>query len=266
MLRLLTLAILAAVGFWVAWPAYSGFQINRALQAGNAAALSGKIDFDSVRASLRPSVTAEAGKRVDEALARQGAGGLALAGDLKKQLLPKVVDGALVTLVTPENIIRVYREGDKAKDAIARIVGEQIGKSSGGLGAVLGGLSGGAGGGDAGKLGDLAKGLGGLGGGAGSAGGLDKLGGLFGGNKKSPVRDVTDEPAPPAPGAAPPAAKPPAQPPSYGPGNIKSFGFSGPFKMRAGVAKDSAATVADVTAELSFTGMDWKLTALEPRF
>lgn len=245
MLRLVTLAVLAALGFWVAWPAFSGFQINSALNAGDAAALGRKIDFDSVRVSLRPAVTAEAGKRVDEAMARQGAGGVALAGDIKAQLLPKIVDGALVTLVTPENIIRVYREGDKAKDAIARIVAEQMGKSGGGLGAVLGGLSGGAGGA------------------AGSAGALDKLGGLFGG-KKSPVRDVTNEPAPPAPGAAAPAAAP-QSPPSYGLGNIKSFGFDGPLKMRAGVAKDPAAAVADVTAELSFTGTDWKLTGLVPR-
>lgn len=260
MLRLVTLVLLAAFGFWVAWPAYSGFQINSALKAGDSAALGRKIDFDSVRASLRPAVTVEAGKRVDEAMARQGAGGVALAGDIKAQLLPKVVDGALVTLVTPENIIRVYREGDKAKDAIARIVAEQMGKSGGGLGAVLGGLSGG-GGRDAGKLGELAKGLGGLGG---SAGGL---GGLLGGGRKSPVRDVTDEPAPSAPGAAPATtAAAPQAPPSYGLGNIKSFGFAGPLRMRAGVAKDSAAKVADVTAELSFTGLDWKLTAIEPRF
>ncbi len=260
MLRLVTLAVLAALGFWVAWPAYSGFQINSALKAGDSAALGRKIDFDSLRASLRPAVSAEAGKRLDEAMARQGAGGAALAADIKSQLLPKVVDGALVNLVTAENILRVYREGGAAKDAIARIVAEQMGKSGGGIGSLLGGLSGGAGG-DAGKLGDLAKGLGG----AGSAGGLDKLGGLFGG-KKSPVRDVTNEPAPPTPGTPAPAATAPHAPPSYGLGNIKGFGFDGPLRMRAGVAKDPAAAVADVTAELSFTGTDWKLTGLVPRF
>ena len=180
-------------------------------------------------------------------MARSGAGGAVLAGDIKTQLLPKFIDGALVALVTPETIIRIYREGGAAKDAIGRIVAEQMGKS-GGTGAVLGG--GGPGGG--------------LGGVAGAAGGLDKLGGLFGGSRKSPVRDVTDEPARPADASA--AAKAPAQPPTYGLANIKSFSFEGPFRMRAGVAKDPAATVADLTAEMSFTGADWKLTGLVPRF
>lgn len=238
MRRILFLALLAAVGFWVAWPAYSGYRINSALKGGDAAALAGKIDFDSVRASLRPVATVEAERRLDESLARSGAGAAVLGGDIKKQLLPKIVDGVLAALVTPETIIRIYRDGGAAKDAIGRVVAEQMGKP------------GGAGGG--------------LGGAGDAAGGLDRLGGLFGGGKKSPVRDVTDEPAKPADGSA--AAKAPAQPPSYGLGNIKSFSFEGPFRMRAGVAKDPAATVADLTAEMSFTGADWKLTGLSPRF
>ncbi len=241
MRRILFLALLAAVGFWVAWPAYSGYRINSALQGGDAAALAGKIDFDSVRASLRPVATVEAERRLDELLSRSGAGAAVLGGDIKKQLLPKIVDGVLAALVTPENIIRIYRDGGAAKDAIGRIVAEQMSKP------------GGAGGG--------------LSGAGGAAGGLDKLGGLgglLGGGKKSPVRDVTDEPAKPADTSA--AAKAPAQPASYGLGNIKSFSFEGPFRMRAGVAKDPAATVADLTAEMSFTGADWKLTGLSPRF
>lgn len=241
MRRILFLALLAAVGFWVAWPAYSGYRINNALKGGDAAALAGKIDFDSVRASLRPTVGAEVAKRLDEVMARSGAGGAVLAGDIKTQLLPKFIDGALVALVTPESIIRIYRDGGAAKDAIGRIIAEQMGKS-GGIGAVLGG-------------------------GGGAAGGLDKLGGLgglIGGGRKSPVRDVTDEPAT-QPGAGP-ATKSPASPSSYGLGNIKSFAFDGPFRMRAGVAKDAAATAPDLTAEMSFTGADWKLTGLVPRF
>ncbi|MEQ1712013.1 MAG: DUF2939 domain-containing protein [Hyphomicrobium sp.] len=238
MRRILFLALLAAVGFWVAWPAYSGYRINSALKGGDAVALAGKIDFDSVRASLRPVATVEAERRLDESLSRSGAGAAVLGGDIKKQLLPKIVDGVLAALVTPETIIRIYRDGGAAKDAIGRVVAEQMGKPGGAGGA--------------------------LGGAGGAAGGLDKLGGLFGGGKKSPVRDVTDEPAKPADGSA--AAKAPTQPPSYGLGNIKSFSFEGPFRMRAGVAKDPAATVADLTAEMSFTGADWKLTGLSPRF
>jgi len=53
--------------------------------------------------------------------------------------------------------------------------------------------------------------------------------------------------------------------PSYGLRNIKSFGMLSPLRFEIGVAKHATATQADVTAELSFTGTDWKLTAVNPR-
>jgi len=256
--RVLALVVLAAIGFWGVWPAYSGWRIHGALKDGNADVLATKIDFDSVRASLRPSVGAEVEKRVTEALAKAGPGGALLGADIKSQVVPKLVESALATLVTPQNLIRIYREGGAAKDAIGRIMAEQMGKSGG-----LGGLPGGTGAnGSAGALGEIVKGLGGIAGGASGAGGtLGGLGGLLGGGK-SPVTDVTSGSDKPAAGAD---AKT-AAPPSYGLGNIKSFGFNGPLGMSVGVAKDPAAKEADVTADISFTGLDWKLTGLKPRF
>jgi hypothetical protein len=53
--------------------------------------------------------------------------------------------------------------------------------------------------------------------------------------------------------------------PSYGFGNVKSFGILNPLRFEIGVAKYATAPQADVTAELSFTGTDWKLTAVKPR-
>jgi hypothetical protein len=53
--------------------------------------------------------------------------------------------------------------------------------------------------------------------------------------------------------------------PSYGLRNVKSFGMLGPLRFEIGVAKYAAAKEADLTAELSFTGTDWKLTAVKPR-
>lgn len=220
MRRIVLLTILLALGFWVAWPAYSGYRIHGALKDGNAAALGGLVDFDSLRSSLRPAVGAEVEKRLTDTIAKTGPGGAALGADISKQLLPSVVDGVLVALVTPENLIRFYRDGGAAKGAIERIVGEQMGKSGG---------------------------LAGLGG----------LGGLIGG-KKSPVTDVTDRPAGPAPGA-------PAAPASFGPGNVKSFAFNGPLQMSIGIARDAGAKDPDASADLSFTGSDWKLTGLRPR-
>jgi len=52
---------------------------------------------------------------------------------------------------------------------------------------------------------------------------------------------------------------------SYGLRNVKSFGMLGPLRFEIGVAKHAAAKEADLTAELSFTGTDWKVTAVKPR-
>jgi hypothetical protein len=53
--------------------------------------------------------------------------------------------------------------------------------------------------------------------------------------------------------------------PSYGLGNVKSFAMLGLVRFEIGIAKYASAKEADLTAELSFTGTDWKLTAVRPR-
>lgn len=223
MRRILILLVLMAAGFWIAWPAFSGYRIHAALKAGDAATLNGTIDFASVRASLRPIVAKEVEKRLAEQLTASGPGGAALRGEITKQLLPAAVEGVLVGLVTPESAIRLYRDGGALRDGLTRLISEQSAK----------------------------------------AGGLDKLAGAGGlervlGGKKSPVTDITDR----ADGAKP---QQPAPAQGFGPGNIKSFAFNGPLAMRIGVAGDAAATEPELTAELSFRGLDWKLTGLEPR-
>lgn len=60
-----------------------------------------------------------------------------------------------------------------------------------------------------------------------------------------------------------PEAERPA--PRYGLRNVKSFGMLSPLRFEIGVAKYAKAKEPDLTAELSFTGTDWKLTAVRPR-
>lgn len=258
MRRILVIAILLAIGFWGAWPAYSGWRIHEALKGDNAATLERMIDLPSVRASLRPVATIEAEKHLDEALARIGPGGMALGADIKRQVMPGLIEGVLANLVTAPNILRIYREGGAARDAIRRILAEEMekpGSALGGLGG-LGGLIGnrGAASGEAGSAAGRAGGL--------DVGGmLDRLGGAAGGGSRSPVRDIAAEPAvTQTPGAATPAGQT-----GYGLGNIKSIGFNGPLSIVMGLARDAAATDAEVTVEMSFTGLDWRLTGLAPR-
>lgn len=89
----------------------SAYQIQNGLKTGNTAPITNTIDFDSVRVSLRPTVEHEIENSVSEALAKAGSTAAVLSPKLKQQMMPELVDHALATLVTPEIMIRIYREG-----------------------------------------------------------------------------------------------------------------------------------------------------------
>lgn len=251
MRKLIALLVVAAIGFYGVWPAWSGYRIAAALQAKDETLLASKIDFPSVRESLRPVVSAEVEKRMTQP---GGAAGGLLGGDLKKQLLPRLVDSVLQTLVTPANVIRIANESGGAAKAIEQIVTEQLAKTVGGAGAI------------AGALGNQGAGQGGVGGGnlggvlgnvLGNAGGMN-IPGLPGGlgGAQAPA-------SAPTPASAPKSADTSAKP-SFGLGNLKSFSFDGPLGMQIALAKDAASSKPDVTVGIAFSGADWKLVKLIP--
>lgn len=249
MKRLIGLVILGLLGFYVLWPAWTGYQIKTALDAKDAATLERKIDFANVRTGLRPAATQKVTETFEKMQGQAGPTGSLIASQLKGDVIPKIVDTSLNTLVTPANLIRVVNDGRSWKEAAERILQEQIGKfplpglgGSGGDGTTRGGgglqLPGGL------DLGGLAEKFGV------NPKALEGLGGL-GGAKQAPA------PAPAATGKEPP--------PSFGLANIKRFAFLGPLAFEVGVAKDANATAPDVTAQLAFTGFDWKVVQVVPR-
>ena len=244
MKKLIGLILLGLIAFYGLWPAYSGYQINTALQNKDAALLERKIDFAAVRESLRPAVTVEVGRQLDAAGNSGGGLGGLLGGELKKQLLPQLVDGALTAFLTPANVIRIYTEGGDMKSAIDKIMRERMPQAGAASGAAAGGAT------------ALPGGLS-LPGGLQLPGGLGQLGdlaGKIGGAKPA-------DPATPATPAPTPAA---GAKPSYGIANIKRLALAGPLGFEVGVAKDAAAAKPDLTAGMSFSGFDWKLTKLVP--
>lgn len=235
--KILGALVVAILGFYVAWPAYSLMSVKNALNTENVPLLAAKVDFPSVRQSLTPAVTLEVEKAAAAAVTQGGAENAALLGQLKTQMIPKIVELALATIVTPESLMRIYREGGDMRKTISIIVSEKMG--SGGLGALTSAL-GGAGSQKPGGLNDL------LGG---------KLGGLLG------KKEVPGQPAPVAPSpSAVPAGKA-----SFSMANIKRFEMTGPLAFSVGVAKDAAATEPDVNTDIAFTGMDWKIVGVRPR-
>jgi Protein of unknown function (DUF2939) len=250
MKRLIALAVLLVVGFYVAWPAWSGYQIHKSIGAKNTGLLESKIDFPSVRTSLRPVVAAKITDGLEKFQAQAGPAGAMILGQLKGDMVPKIVETTLGAVVTAETVMRIATEGGSFKENLEKIMREQLGRS--GLPTAGGGSAGGV----------TVPGLpGGLPSGVGGAMG-DLLGKI--GRPKSPVRDVTNEEPKTAPvvETAPDGNKAAAK---FSLSNIKSFKFNGPLSYTVGVAKDPAAVDADVTAEMSFTGGDWKITGLVPK-
>ena len=252
MKKIIALLVLALIGFYVAWPAWSAYKIATALGASDAGTLESKVDFPAVRESLRPAVTREVEKRMDKETQSLGAAGGVLGGDLKKQLLPKLVEQVLAAVVTPERVIRLAHDGGDIAKSVEKIFGEAAGQ----IGALAGGISGSGGAPAGGNSGGVLGGILGAAGAGGAAGGVD-LGGLAGkvlGGMKKPDDAA---PAPAASGEAPKKR-------SFGLGNIKGFGFAGPLGFDLSVARDAVQPKADATDGMSFTGGDWKLTRVVP--
>jgi len=260
MKRLLLLIVLLGLGFYVAWPAWSGYQIKSALETGDAETLRNKIDFVSVRESLRPAASHHAEGMMSDAL--QQAGGPVsniLDDDAKAALLPKIVDTTLNRVVTPQNLIRISRHGGTIKDAVAKIVKEQMSGSLGGLAGLskLGKVKIGGQDGDAGTDLDIGGLVGGIVGAA-TGGKKSGLGDLFGDGSKKRQTAVAPDPAP--------KQQKTAKKRKFSLDNIKTFGLAGPLGLQLGVAQDPKAKQADITAEMGFRGFDWKLVALRPKF
>lgn len=240
-----SIGFIAVLAFYVGWPLFSGYEIKSSLEGHNVEGLTARIDFPSVRTSLKPAVAAKVDKVLTDAFRKAGAAGGALTDQLKARIMPPIVDGVLATLVTPEMMIRIHASGKTLKEAVDGLVAERAAGSGvgGGLTIVSGDTSPGA----QSRLEEIAGAL-----------GIDSksaLGGLAG-KKKDAGNDTA---------AVPPleAKSGGGNAPKYGLGNIKNFSLTGPFGLSVAVARDAAARKADLTASLTFVDGTWKLTGLE---
>lgn len=262
MKKLLALVV-ALLGFYVAWPAYTGYEIHAALEADDADLLDRKIDFPQVRQSIREPVMVQIEDRIGQILGNIGAAIGVTADDVDMNRIGAIVDGALAEVIAPNRLGGIYRRGGDVTGEIQQAVLRQIEKSGGfasllskgttggdssgsGVNVSIGGIniSDGIGGllnsGSSGNvLSDVAKQLGGSGG--------DLAGQLF-----------------PKSGAASNGTR--SGRGAFGIANIKSFGFVGPLGMEVGIAKNGEAQAPDVTARMNFQDLDWKLTRLTPHF
>jgi hypothetical protein len=245
MIRLLFLLLIAFIGGWVAWPGFSAYQIYDGMNTGNVGLLERKINWDSLRTSLRPVVAAE----VDKSISQVGGNGVVanLSPELKEQLAPQITDLALKNIVTPKGLIEIMKHGGD----VSKVVSDLVKKHAGGLGALSGnGDGGGLGGLIGGLLGDD-KDKGGLGGLLGNLAKNEDVrkaaGGALSGRGEDDDHevDVTDD-----------------EGPQYGFENLKRFAYPGIDRLEVGLAKEPTAEAPDMTAVMEFQDFDWKLTGL----
>jgi hypothetical protein len=117
-MRLLTGLVVIVLGlFYVAWPAWSAYQLKLALESGDAAGVERGIDFPAVRQSLRPAVTAGIEQNL-KAATKGTPGSDLLIEKISSETLPKLVDASLDTLLTPQTLIRLHAEGKSLRDFI----------------------------------------------------------------------------------------------------------------------------------------------------
>lgn len=249
LIALCLLPLLLVLGFYAAWPAWTGYRISTALKAGDTATLDSKIVFDDVRASLRLAAEHKIGEVYDAYQARAGGAGTIIS-QIKADVVPRVADIALKSLVTSENLIRLARAKGTLKEGAERILQERVTKIG------LPGLQG------TGSLqGDAETGSsppGGIRLPGRLAGLADRIPGLGGiARQQGDARQTT----PPTAEVATEATTRP----NYGIANIKHLGVLGPLGFEIGIAKDAGAKLADVVVEMRFVNGDWRVTGVRPR-
>jgi len=193
-MRLLLFLLLGLlVVFYVGWPAWSCYRIYEALEKNDATTLERKVDFPSVRDSLKPAIRAQVDKTLDRTMG--DAAGQLRDGRLRQQIGPQLMESVLNKIVTPQSIASLYAwRGDVSQ--VLKDVKEirEIGTATDGA-------------------------------------------------------DI--------PGSAKPSA--------LRLSNIKRFAFTSPTSFEIGIAKDASGSEPDLTVQMGFRDLDWKLTGLVPR-
>lgn len=97
----LSLLLVSIACAYAAWPVYAALVIREAIIAGDTQTLSGRIEWEPVRASLKSSISAETMARL---AANPDAPKPSLWQRLKAVIAPKVADTVIDRYVTPENL------------------------------------------------------------------------------------------------------------------------------------------------------------------
>jgi hypothetical protein len=119
MLKVLVVALLIGAGY-VAWPLHTALQIREAMIAGDTATLARKVEWTSVRASLKQSLSSETMARLER---DPNTPAPSLWQRLKAVVAPKLADTAVDRYVTPEHLPALFGYRETYRTAIRPALG-----------------------------------------------------------------------------------------------------------------------------------------------
>ena len=98
---LIIVTLLGLFAAYAAWPLFAALQIREALVAGDTATLARKIEWETVRASLKASISPETAARLE---ADPNTPPPSLWQRIKASVAPRMASTAIDRYVTPENL------------------------------------------------------------------------------------------------------------------------------------------------------------------
>jgi len=121
LLKLLLATPLLGVAY-IAWPLLTALQIRDAIIAGDTATLERKVEWVSVRASLKGSLSAETKARLEK---DPNAPAPSLWQRIKATLAPSLAESAVDRYVTPENLPSLFGYRETYRTSIRPALGLQ---------------------------------------------------------------------------------------------------------------------------------------------
>jgi hypothetical protein len=135
-LSLFSLVLVLSVGYYVAWPMWSAYELHNAIKTKDLVSLAHKIDFPSVRASLRVAAVeklAELHDRADSAAA-----GTLPTQRITKEDTRRVVDRMLEGTATPDGLLRIIGEDGPLRASVERLLRDHMDRAGEGATPIAG--------------------------------------------------------------------------------------------------------------------------------
>jgi hypothetical protein len=99
MIKKLLAGVIVLALLFTAWPLWSAWQLHRALKTRDIASLETRVDWDQLRANMKP--------RISQALEESAADSGSIAGAFKRAISGVVADKGVDLLVTPQTLSRL---------------------------------------------------------------------------------------------------------------------------------------------------------------